>query len=258
MTPVRYRVLLLCGRALSSNIVYHHLARSHDVHTIMEPPIARGELLRRRLRRLGVTRVAGQLVFQGAIAPLLALAGAARQRELLQLFELDPRPIPADKLQLVGNVNEPAVPAAVAAINPDVVVVNGTRILGQPLITAISAPVVNLHAGITPRYRGVHGGYWALAEGRPEMFGVTLHRVDKGIDTGAIVAQAFVQPTHRDNFSTYPVLQLAAGLSLVDAHLSHVVEGVAPVVAPPDTNSRLWSHPTAWQYLSARLRGLAR
>ena len=41
-----------------------------------------------------------------------------------------------------------------------------------------------MHAGITPQYRGVHGGYWAVVNNDPEHCGVTIHFVDKGIDTG--------------------------------------------------------------------------
>ena len=66
-------------------------------------------------------------------------------------------------------------------------------------------------AGITPLYRGVHGAYWALAEGRRDLCGVTVHRVDAGIDTGEVLAQVLIDPTPQDNFVTYPWLQVAEG-----------------------------------------------
>ena len=62
---------------------------------------------------------------------------------------------------------------------------------------SLGCPVVNVHAGITPRYRGVHGGYWALAERHPEWVGTTVHLVDPGIDTGAILAQATFDVSRR-------------------------------------------------------------
>jgi methionyl-tRNA formyltransferase len=46
-----------------------------------------------------------------------------------------------------------------------------------------------VHAGITPRYRGTHGGYWVLLNNDPGHCGVTIHLVDPGIDTGSIVAR---------------------------------------------------------------------
>jgi methionyl-tRNA formyltransferase len=216
------------------------------------------DLLRRRVARLGAARVAGQLVFQLGIAPILGRTASRRRSELLSAHGLDARPIPPDQCLAVPNINTSQVVAAIADFSAEVVVVNGTRILDRDLLASIRVPVVNLHAGITPRYRGVHGGFWALAEGKPGLFGVTLHRVDSGIDTGAVIAQAFVAPTADDNFSTYPVIQLVAGLSLLDANLPAVAAGAAPAVTPPDATSKLWSHPTVFEYLSARFRGRAR
>ena len=70
--------------------------------------------------------------------------------------------------------------ALLTSLRPVVVVVNGTRIIAARVLESAGCPVVNLHAGITPRYRGVHGGYWALAERHPEWVGTTVHLVDPG------------------------------------------------------------------------------
>ena len=75
------------------------------------------------------------------------------------------------------------------SLRPDLVVVHGTRIISARVLASAGCPVVNMHAGITPRYRGVHGGYWALAEQHPDWVGTTVHLVDAGIDTGGILAQ---------------------------------------------------------------------
>ena len=77
--------------------------------------------------------------------------------------------------------------------------------------SAIDVPVINIHAGVTPRYRGVHGGYWALREGRPGLAGSTVHLVDPGIDTGGILAQATFTAGDADSIATYPLLHLACG-----------------------------------------------
>ncbi|MGH9295027.1 MAG: formyltransferase family protein, partial [Acidimicrobiales bacterium] len=110
---------------------------------------------------------------------------------------------------------------------------------------------------ITPRYRGAHGGYWALVEGRRDLVGSTLHRVDAGIDTGEVLSQATFAVTARDSIATYPLLHVAAGLPL----LLEVVESVAsglplPAARPIDCGpSKLWYHPTLWSYLLHRWVG---
>jgi methionyl-tRNA formyltransferase len=49
---------------------------------------------------------------------------------------------------------------------------------------------VNTHPSLLPHNRGKHFNFWALVEQAP--FGVTLHRVDEGIDSGDILAQSAI------------------------------------------------------------------
>jgi folate-dependent phosphoribosylglycinamide formyltransferase PurN len=65
------------------------------------------------------------------------------------------------------------------AINPDLVIVNGTRIISKKVLSSINSKFVNIHVGITPKYRGVHGTYWALVNNDVENSGVTVHFVDE-------------------------------------------------------------------------------
>lgn len=55
--------------------------------------------------------------------------------------------------------------------------------------------LLNLHNAPLPKYRGVRPINWALENGERE-HGVTIHRIDAGIDTGPVYAQA--------RFSVYP------------------------------------------------------
>jgi folate-dependent phosphoribosylglycinamide formyltransferase PurN len=132
------------------------------------------------------------------------------------------------------------------------VVVNGTRIISSRVLDSISCPIINTHAGLTPRYRGVHGGYWALAEGRPEEVGTTVHLVDSGIDTGRVLARACFDTSPADSIVTYPYLHLAAGLPLLIDSVRTVLGGqqLAPIDDNPrSVDSRLFTHPTLWGYL---------
>ena len=61
------------------------------------------------------------------------------------------------------------------------------KILKNPLIDAPQLGFLNTHPSLLPHNRGKHYNFWALVEQAP--FGVTIHRVDSGVDTGDIVAQ---------------------------------------------------------------------
>jgi hypothetical protein len=80
-----------------------------------------------------------------------------------------------------------------------------------------------------------------------------LHLVDPGIDTGAVLYQARLTPTAADNYATFPYLQLAAVLPLIEQAARDALAGKLnpQIVSLP---SRLWSHPTIWSYLAAALR----
>ena len=117
-------------------------------------------------------------------------------------------------------------------------------------------PVVNMHAGITPRYRGVHGGYWALAEQHPGWVGSTVHLVDAGIDTGGILAQDTFEVSDQDTIATYPDLHLMHGLPLLAAQMEKVLSGLelAPLPTSLAPGTGLYYHPTLWGYLWRRWR----
>ena len=64
--------------------------------------------------------------------------------------------------------------------------------------------LVNLHNAPLPRYRGMRPINWALKNGE-SMHGVTIHEIDEGVDTGAIITQC-----------TFPVLP---GDEVIDLYL---------------------------------------
>ena len=124
------------------------------------------------------------------------------------------------------------------------VLVVGTRIISRKVLSAVQAPFINYHDGITPKYRGIHGGYWASAQNDFANFGATVHLVDPGIDTGAVLYQVRPRPLGEDNYATFSYLQLAAALPLLERAAEDAIGGtrdaagrrpaIAPVVAPDD------------------------
>jgi methionyl-tRNA formyltransferase len=62
------------------------------------------------------------------------------------------------------------------------------QIIGQEVIDVFGKGAVNLHFSPLPKYRGVSPIAWALINGE-DSYGVTMHYIDPGIDTGDIIAQ---------------------------------------------------------------------
>jgi hypothetical protein len=247
-------VVLLAGPGDTTDIVANYLAaRVPDLEVVVEQPQSRVELARRRAKRRGWPTVIGQVLFVTLALPLLRWRGRRRIAAIVSDAGLDVDPFPVQ--HRVASVNGPETIALQEARHPDVVVVNGTRIIASAVLDTISCPIINTHAGITPGYRGVHGGYWALADGRPDQVGTTVHLVDQGIDTGGVLGRSTFAVTADDSIATYPYLHLAAGLPLLAEQVGQVLAGdkLSPMVEDiPTGSSRLRLHPTLWQY--ARLR----
>jgi methionyl-tRNA formyltransferase len=61
------------------------------------------------------------------------------------------------------------------------------KIIRQPLISLPRLGFVNTHPSLLPYGRGKNYNFWSIVDRVP--FGVSLHMVDEGIDSGDIVAQ---------------------------------------------------------------------
>ncbi len=245
-------IVLLCSNGDSTRAVYQALKEEFgSVTVIMEKDVARNLLLKRRFKKLGFFPVFGQVLFMALVMPILRRSSQKRLNELkkeLKITEIE-------NIIHIDSVNSETGREALRNANPKVVVVNGTRIINKETLQCVNAKFINMHAGITPLYRGVHGGYWALIENNPNLVGTTIHFVDTGIDTGEIIEQAFFDVGESDNFATYPYLHTKAGISvLLKAAKLALAENLRARKNNLDLPSKLRYHPPIWTYIFNRIR----
>jgi methionyl-tRNA formyltransferase len=88
---------------------------------------------------------------------------------------------------VVSSINAPEVAAGLDRAKPDVTVVIGCSILGARVLESAGRRVVNVHGGHLPEYKGNHCVFFALYDGAPEKVGVSIHHVNKGVDTGDLI-----------------------------------------------------------------------
>ncbi len=250
------RLLLLGGDKPSTWIVYNDLvARFGLFPAIIEKPVPRLALVQNRIRKLGLFEVAGQIGFALLIRPVLNWTAMSRLKRLLRYHGLESIPPQNDAIHHVTSVNGTACHSLLEKHDPDIVVISGTRILSTSTLSKLRGPVINIHHGITPQYRGAHGAYWALMRNDHSQCGVTVHLVDEGIDTGNIISQARLSPDSHDSFVTYPVLQTAAALDLI-ADAIAAAEAKKLKTRPVSGPSAVWYHPGFFEYLGGALRGV--
>ncbi len=97
--------------------------------------------------------------------------------------------LPATRARhVVPTHNGPECAARLAELRPDIIAVYGTSIIQPRIFCMARRAALNMHTGISPRYRGADCVFWALHNQEPEWIGTTIHLLDEGIDSGPIVA----------------------------------------------------------------------
>jgi len=120
------------------------------------------------------------------------------------------------KLPVVQPVSfkEAEVVAQLASFHPDVIVVAAFgQILPQSVLDIPTYRCINIHPSLLPEFRGASPVAAAILAGN-EFTGVSLMLMDRGLDTGPVLAKAQISISAQDTTGS-----LAAKLSLIAAQL---------------------------------------
>jgi len=120
----------------------------------------------------------------------------------------------------VSELHAPPTLERLRALAPDLLFVSGAPILRPEVFCIPRLGTVNLHYGIAPDYRGEDTLFWPLVRKDYDHLGVTLHSIDRGVDTGRILAHGY--PARRGGESETELWAAAArlGAHLIDRFLS--------------------------------------
>ncbi len=248
------KIVFLASDCESSRWVYNALIKDFDIEiSIIEKPISKKTLIKGRLKRIGFVKVLGQIFFSAFIVPFLRIHAKNRKAFLLKQHQLVNTNFIKSKTHWVASVNDEACKLLLEKIQPDIIIVNGTRIISKRILQCCHAVFINMHTGITPKYRGSHGGYWALHNNDPKNFGTTIHLVDTGVDTGAVIQQVFTKPAQTDNFVTYPILQVSIGIDALKNVLKQALTRTLDSTSHTE-KGMMYYQPTVWGYFLNRSR----
>jgi methionyl-tRNA formyltransferase len=132
--------------------------------------------------------------------------------------------------EAVFRSDELATPAGrerLSALRPDLVLLAWwPRIVKPPLLELPRLGFLNLHPSLLPENRGKDYNFWNLVEGAP--YGVTIHWVDAGVDSGDIAFQAPLETSWEDTGETLYHRAQDALVALLDRHLDAIVQGAIP------------------------------
>lgn len=128
------------------------------------------------------------------------------------------------------NINSEEFLSKVKKYNCDLFVsMSFNQIFGDQLINVPRLQTINCHAGKLPFYRGRNILNWVLINDEKE-FGITVHYMDEGIDTGCIILQRSYPITDNDDYGDLlEVAFVECGKILYDAVMLIKEDKVDPI-----------------------------
>ena len=92
---------------------------------------------------------------------------------------------------LYGKLNNLSLSYLNNFLQSDIYVVFGCSFIKGDLVNfLIKQKTINIHAGVSPYYRGTDCNFWALYDYNPHLVGSTIHILSKGLDNGPILYHA--------------------------------------------------------------------
>lgn len=116
------------------------------------------------------------------------------------------------------NINSDEFYEKVKKYNCDIFVsMSFNQIFKKRIINSPKLMTINCHAGKLPFYRGRNVLNWCLINDEKE-FGITVHTIDEGIDTGDIILQRVYEISDKDDYkSILDKAYVECGVILYDA-----------------------------------------
>jgi methionyl-tRNA formyltransferase len=135
--------------------------------------------------------------------------------------------LPSSQIFSGETLKDPVIHRDISSLEPDIgISIMFGYILFERFINIFPKGIINLHPSYLPYNRGVYPNVWSIIENTQA--GVTLHYIDAGIDTGAIISQSKVKVAPVDTGGAlYRKLEIA-GLRLFKKSWQLIRKGKAP------------------------------
>lgn len=215
---------------------------------------------RRQLEREGALRFTDLLLMR--LWYRLRWAGrdtrwqAARLQELRTQYAAPTPPVP---LLETSQPNGGAAEQFIAQARPDVILACCKHILKPRIFEQARTGTFVMHPGIVPEYRNAHGCFWALVHGDLGRVGMSLLKIDAGIDTGPVYGY-FTTPVNEWTESHIGIQRRMTfeNLPAIAERLVEIHNGTARPIPTAGRPSAEWGQPTLSAYLRWKWDALRR
>jgi hypothetical protein len=263
--PVRPRFALIChdDEPLNRDGLARWLNTFGDLVGIVELQEGRDrkwQRVRREVKRVGPLRFLDVLAFRAYSKLFLSIADAAWERRQLRRMRLR-FPTSLDHVPVLptDNPNGEDVEGFLKLCEPTIVIARCKTLLKERIFSIPTRGTFVMHPGICPQYRNAHGCFWAMAEDDLHNVGMTLLKIDRGVDTGPVYG--FYRTKFNPVMESHHVIQdkvVLENLKALETRLLQIHEGIAQPIPTRGHDSRTWGQPWLSAYLQYRRRELRR
>jgi methionyl-tRNA formyltransferase len=138
-----------------------------------------------------------------------------------------------------GQLNSTDTLTALKNQQPDIIILFGSSLIGQAIMESFPNRIINLHVGISGKYRGSSSNFWPIHDGRLDCLGATLLKINAGIDTGEVLAQDTIQIEESDTEQSLMGKSLIMGMDLTIQVLHRWFKGNEATL-PLERNGKLF------------------
>ena len=110
-----------------------------------------------------------------------------------------PTDFPNEERIATKLANAKSTAKLISSSNPDIIVVCGAPILRERIFGIPKICTINIHFGISSAYRGQHTLFYPMLDNRFDQMGATIHKIDKGVDTGHLLFEVYPDVSHEDD-----------------------------------------------------------
>ncbi len=211
--------------------------------------------VRREVRRVGMLRFLDVLAFRAYYK--LVLERGDRRWETRRLAEMREQYAPLGeqtKVVYARSPNSPEVQSFLQDAAPDLMIARCKMLLKPEVFGIPRLGTFVMHPGVCPEYRNAHGCFWALARNDLNNVGMTLLKIDAGVDTGPVIGD--IRSPFDEQTDSHIVIQqrmVFDNLEELKNLLLEVSEGQARELSTAGRPSRVWGHPWFSEYFKWRL-----
>ena len=252
----RARAVLIChaSEPLSRFGLARWMASFLDLAAIIEihePPARLRKRVAREFKRVGAGRFLDVLAFRLYSRLMLRTLDREWEERLLRTLEARYPEIPATtRILATPSPNSATAEQLLREVRPDLMVARCKSILNARIFKQASVGTFVMHPGICPEYRNAHGCFWAMARRDLGNVGMTLLKIDEGVDTGPVYG--YYRADFDEVAETHNMVQNRVVFDNLDGlrvKFEEILAGTARTLDTRGRPSRAWGQPWLSSYL---------